>query len=121
MFFKVKATSFLLVLSSLLLRIFSTSLFVNSGQLVSCVNVLVVMYTIDFAILYFLIIGGRQNHFGDGKAQVFLEILSVVVYVVLYLTNVAVSKVLCASAMGGTASSSGHRAVVVSDRPNSNR
>ena len=55
-FFGIGTASFLLMLSDLLLEVFSASLFIGSKRLISYIGILIIVCTVSFTVLCFLVV-----------------------------------------------------------------
>lgn len=55
-FFGIGTASFLLMLSDLLLEVFSASLFIGSKRLISYIGILIIVCAVSFTVLCFLVV-----------------------------------------------------------------
>ena len=65
-FFGIGTASFLLMLSDLLLEVFSASLFIGSKRLISYIGILIIVCAVSFTVLCFLVV---KNHRGRFKSK----------------------------------------------------
>ena len=88
-FFGIGTASFLLMLSDLLLEVFSASLFIGSKRLISYIGILIIVCAVSFTVLCFLVVKNHRGRFKSKGARIFLRVLSIIIcfLTILYRSN----------------------------------
>ena len=72
-FFGIGTASFLLMLSDLLLEVFSASLFIGSKRLISYIGILIIVCAVSFTVLCFLVVKNHRGRFKSKVARIFFK------------------------------------------------
>ena len=93
-FFGIGTASFLLMLSDLLLEVFSASLFIGSKRLVSYIGILIIVCAVSFTVLCFLVVKNHRGRFKSKVARIFLRVLSIIICIMLCLAGITIDGIL---------------------------
>lgn len=93
-FFGIGTASFLLMLSDLLLEVFSASLFIGSKRLISYIGILIIVCAVSFTVLCFLVVKNHRGRFKSKVARIFLRVLSIIICIMLCLAGLTIDGIL---------------------------
>lgn len=88
--FGIGTASFLLMLSDLLLEVFSASLFIGSKRLVSYIGILIIVCAVSFTVFCFLVVKNHRGRFKSKAARIFLRVLSIIICIMLCLAGLTI-------------------------------
>lgn len=93
-FFGIGTASFLLMLSDLLLEVFSASLFIGSKRLISYIGILIIVCAVSFTVLCFLVVKNHRGRFKSKGTRIFLRVLSIIICIMLCLVGITIDGIL---------------------------
>ena len=118
-FFGIGTASFLLMLSDLLLEVFSTSLFIGSKRLVSYIGILIIICAVSFTTFCFLVVKNHRGRFKSEVARIFLRVLSIIICIMLCLAGLTIDGILYTDTVKKATSDDKRHTIIIDSEPGS--
>ena len=118
-FFGIGTASFLLMLSDLLLEVFSASLFIGSKRLISYIGILIIVCAVSFTVLCFLIVKNHRGRFKSKGTRIFLRVLSIIICIMLCLAGITIDGILYTDTVKKATSDDKRHTIIVDSEPGS--
>ena len=113
-FFGIGTASFLLMLSDLLLEVFSASLFIGSKRLVSYIGILIIICAVSFTTFCFLVVKNHRGRFKSKVARIFLRVC-----IMLCLAGLTIDGILYTDTVKKATSDDKRHTIIVDSEPGS--
>lgn len=118
-FFGIGTASFLLMLSDLLLEVFSASLFIGSKRLISYIGILIIVCAVSFTVLCFLVVKNHRGRFKSKGTRIFLRVLSIIICIMLCLAGITVDGILYTDTVKKATSDDKRHTIIIDSEPGS--
>ena len=118
-FFGIGTASFLLMLSDLLLEVFSASLFIGSKRLISYIGILIIVCAVSFTVLCFLVVKNHRGRFKSKGTRIFLRVLSIIICIMLCLAGITVDGILYTDTVKKATSDDKRHTIIIDSEPDS--
>ena len=118
-FFGIGTASFLLMLSDLLLEVFSASLFIGSKRLISYIGILIIVCAVSFTVLCFLVVKNHRGRFKSKGTRIFLRVLSIIICIMLCLAGITIDGILYTDTVKKATSDDKRHTIIVDSEPGS--
>lgn len=118
-FFGIGTASFLLMLSDLLLEVFSASLFIGSKRLVSYIGILIIICAVSFTTFCFLVVKNHRGRFKSKVARIFLRVLSIIICIMLCLAGLTIDGILYTDTVKKATSDDKRHTIIIDSEPGS--
>ena len=118
-FFGIGTASFLLMLSDLLLEVFSASLFIGSKRLVSYIGILIIVCAVSFTVFCFLVVKNHRGRFKSKVARIFLRVLSIIICIMLCLAGLTIDGILYTDTVKKATSDDKRHTIIIDSEPGS--
>lgn len=118
-FFGIGTASFLLMLSDLLLEVFSASLFIGSKRLISYIGILIIVCAVSFTVLCFLVVKNHRGRFKSKVARIFLRVLSIIICIMLCLAGLTIDGILYTDTVKKATSDDKRHTIIIDSEPGS--
>ena len=118
-FFGIGTASFLLMLSDLLLEVFSASLFIGSKRLVSYIGILIIICAVSFTVLCFLVVKNHRGRFKSKGTRIFLRVLSIIICIMLCLAGITIDGILYTDTVKKATSDDKRHTIIIDSEPGS--
>ncbi|HRL87602.1 MAG TPA: hypothetical protein PLB03_06460, partial [Candidatus Fimenecus sp.] len=118
-FFGIGTASFLLMLSDLLLEVFSASLFIGSKRLISYIGILIIVCAVSFTVLCFLVVKNHRGRFKSKGARIFLRVLSIIICIMLCLAGITIDGILYTDTVKKATSDDKRHTIIIDSEPGS--
>ena len=118
-FFGIGTASFLLMLSDLLLEVFSASLFIGSKRLISYIGILIIVCAVSFTVLCFLVVKNHRGRFKSKGTRIFLRVLSIIICIMLCLVGITIDGILYTDTVKKATSDDKRHTIIIDSEPGS--
>lgn len=118
-FFGIGTASFLLMLSDLLLEVFSASLFIGSKRLISYIGILIIVCAVSFTVLCFLVVKNHRGRFKSKGTRIFLRVLSIIICIMLCLAGITIDGILYTDTVKKATSDDKRHTIIIDSEPGS--
>lgn len=118
-FFGIGTASFLLMLSDLLLEVFSASLFIGSKRLISYIGILIIVCAVSFTVLCFLVVKNHRSRFKSKGTRIFLRVLSIIICIMLCLAGITIDGILYTDTVKKATSDDKRHTIIIDSEPGS--
>ncbi len=118
-FFGIGTVSFLLMLSDLLLEVFSASLFIGSKRLISYIGIFIIVCAVSFTVLCFLVVKNHRGRFKSKGTRIFLRVLSIIICIMLCLAGITIDGILYTDTVKKATSDDKRHTIIIDSEPGS--